>query len=265
MAALAAKAAGGAGPSDLFGLLASAGEHALAIPMRYAGQHASAHGTTGTTSGTGASSSGGSVTAPAGPQGPTGTSTDGSSSGGKKTGTGNGKGGIGAPGSTPPPNSQYDVSSDPVLQQVNAAMALADQNAQAAALRGRQQALLGYGDPALAAQILGANDPFVQAAGQNQEGTVQQLLRAYQEGLHNFDTGLDPSLAYSGYRIGQEGEIGQTYQDNLSKAAADIQAQLGGYTDTLNQALEADQQQRIQALADAYQRALQAALAGTGG
>jgi hypothetical protein len=105
----------------------------------------------------------------------------------------------------------------------------------------------------------------VQAAGLNQEGTVQQLLRAYQSGLHNFDQSLDPSLAYSGYRVGQEGDIGQGYQDNLSQAASQIQAQLGGYSDQLNAQLEADQQQRVQALADAYNRAVQQALAGNGG
>lgn len=176
-----------------------------------------------------------------------------------------GPGGNQGGGQPPPPGgnpySQYDLNSDPVLQQVNAITALADQNAQAAALRNREQLLLNYGDPALTASLLGANDPYVQAAGQNQESTLAQLLRSYHHGLQNFDTNLDPSLAFSGYRVGQEGLIGQSYQDTLAQAAAGIQSGLGGITDQLNHQLEADNAQRAQALADAYQRAVQNALA----
>lgn len=174
------------------------------------------------------------------------------------------------PGGNPPPaqppapptqpQSQYDISSDPVLQQVNAMTALTDQHAQASALRDRQQQLLNYGDPALAASILGINDPFVGAVGQNQDSTLSLLGRARDQNLHNFTTTLDPSLAFSGYRIGQEGLLGQQYQDSLARAAAGIQGNLGGISDNLNATLEADANQRAQALADAYARAIQQAL-----
>lgn len=160
-----------------------------------------------------------------------------------------------------PPPGQYDLNADPVLQQVNAITLLADQNAQTAALRNREQMLLNYGDPALAASVLGADDPYVQAAGQNQQSTLAQLLRSYHHGLQNFDATLDPSLAFSGYRIGQEGQIGQDYQDSLAQAAAGLQSGLGSVTDQLNQQLQADNAQRAQALADAYQRFVQNALA----
>lgn len=153
------------------------------------------------------------------------------------------------------------LESDPVLQQVKAAAAAGDENARAAALTAREQELLAYGDPALAASILGASDPMVAAAGQNQESTLARLKRGYTQGLWNFDNTLDPSLVYSGARIRGEGNLGQTYQDNLASAAAGIQGQLGNITDVLNAALAADADKVSSAYADAYSRAVQAALA----
>jgi hypothetical protein len=161
----------------------------------------------------------------------------------------------------PAPPPQYDISTDPVLQQVYAMTQRADQNAQASALAAREQALLAYGDPTLAAQILGGADPNVLAAGRNTESELAQLARGRDQALNAFDTTLDPSLAFSGYRVASEGQLGQNYQDALARAAAAIQSQLGGITDTLNSSLGADEQQREQALADAYARAVAAALA----
>jgi hypothetical protein len=163
-------------------------------------------------------------------------------------------------GTPPPPQAQYDVSVDPVLQQVKAAAAAGDAAAQARATAAQQQALLGYGDPALAGSILGASDPFVEAARQNQESTLARLKRGYDQGLWNFDNTLDPSLAFSGARIRGEGQLGQTYQDDLASAAANIQSQLGGIQDTYDAARAADADKISQALADAYDRMIQAAL-----
>ena len=161
---------------------------------------------------------------------------------------------------TAPPPGQFDLSADPVLQQVEASIARANADAAASALRNREQDLLQYGDSGLAASVLGANDPMVQAAGQNQESTLALLKRGYQQGLWNFDNTMDPSLLFSGARIKGEGQLGQDYQDRQSAAAAQIQAELGQITDAYNNALEGNQSQLDNALADAYARAVQNAL-----
>lgn len=156
---------------------------------------------------------------------------------------------------------QYDLSADPVLQQVQAAVTLGDQQANTQALKARAQLLLQYGDPTLAATILGANDPMVKAAGANPESTLSLLKRGYSQGLANFDNTLDPSLIFSGARIHGEGLLGQDYQDRLAQAAASVQAGLSGINDNLSSALMSDRDRLNAALADAYNRELQNALA----
>lgn len=155
----------------------------------------------------------------------------------------------------------FDLNADPVLQQVQAAVTLGNSQAQSSALNARDQALLGYGDPALAAQVLGSSDPMVAAAGQNPESTLALLKRNYNQGLWNFDNTLDPSLVYSGARIRGEQQLGQTYQDNLASAAANIQSTLAGINDSLNQALQGNQDRYDNALSTAYQNAISEALA----
>jgi hypothetical protein len=159
-----------------------------------------------------------------------------------------------------PPPGQYDLSADPVLQQIQASIERANANAGASALRAREQDLLQYGDSDLASSVLGANDPMVQAAGQNQESTLALLKRGYDQGLWNLDNTMDPSLLFSGARIKGEGDLGQGYQDRKAAAAAQIQSELGQITDAYNNALEGNQSQLDSALADAYARAVQAAL-----
>ncbi len=180
--------------------------------------------------------------------------------GGAPTGGGGGTTGGGTPGSPTGPN-PYDFSTDPVLQQVQAAMAKADANAKASALRQQEQLLLNYGDPTLAGSVLGASDPYVQAAAQNQSSTLAQLARQYQQNLYGFESGLDPSLVFSGYRVKSEGQIGQANQDALSNAASNVQTQLQAISDALQQQLAADQAQIMQAYSDAYNRAIERALA----
>jgi hypothetical protein len=102
---------------------------------------------------------------------------------------------------------------------------------------------------------------MVAAAGANPESTLARLKRGYDQGLWSYDNTLDPSLLYSGARIRGEGDLGQGYQDNLASAAAAIQSQLGGINDSLNAALGADADKVSGAYADAYNRAVAAALA----
>lgn len=188
--------------------------------------------------------------------GGTGSSTQPSTSS-SGSGSGNGTPAPGEPGGPPP---QYDLSADPVLQQVQAAVTLDNQQAKSAELNAEDQALLAYGDPALTAKILGAKDPMVAAAGGNQESTLALLRRGYHQGLQQFDDTLDPSLLFSGARIKGEGLLGQTYQDDLARAAAGIQSQLSGITGSYDSAVQGNEDKLLQALADAYSRALQNAL-----
>lgn len=164
-----------------------------------------------------------------------------------------------AAGAMPDP-AQYDLNADPVLQQVQAAVTLGDQQANTAALQAREQLLEQYGDPGLAASNLGANDPMVKAAGANPESTLALLKRGYTQGLTNYENTLDPSLIYSGARVHDEGLMGQQYQDRLAQAAAAVQSGLAGITGNLNSALASGQDKYDAALADAYNRAVQNAL-----
>lgn len=170
-------------------------------------------------------------------------------------------GGGGTDPTAPPPNliGGYDLSTDPVLQQVQAQITNANQAAQSGALNQEQQALLAYGDPALAASVLGSTDPTVQAARQNQESTLAQLARGHTQGLTTFENTLDPSLVYSGARIKQTGLIDQAYQDELSRAATGIQGTLSGIQGGLQSTLGQNTTTLDNAIADAYTRAVAAA------
>lgn len=166
-----------------------------------------------------------------------------------------------APTAPPPPN-QYDLSSDPVLQQVQASVTAANSQAQAQALAQQKSALLAYGDPVLAKTILGAKDPtYLAIMGGDPESQLAQLGRQYGQERRQFDTTIDPSLVNSGYRVEQEGNMAQAYQDALAQAASGIQSQLQGYQSDLSSE-EAQQAQALsQAVSDAYNRALQQQLA----
>lgn len=170
-----------------------------------------------------------------------------------------GSGSGGGSGSTPPPS--FDINADPVLQQVQAQMASANSMARSGALSQEEQALLQLGDPALAASILGANDPFVAAARSNPESQYAQLGRQYHQQLDQFGETLDPSLVNSGYRVKQEGNMAQAYQDALAQAASGFQNQYQGIQGQLAQTLAQDSDTLSQAYSDAYNRAVQQQLA----
>lgn len=166
---------------------------------------------------------------------------------------------------TPTMNASFDLQTDPALQQVNALAGLSDQQATAQALKERQQQLLAYGDPTLAAAVLGQSDPTVQAAGQNQESQLAMLGRQRDQNLRDFETQLDPSLTFSGYKVGQEQKLGQAYQDALAQAAAGVEGNLDTISGDLNSALAQNNVDRINALAQAYQNQQALIAAGLGG
>jgi hypothetical protein len=171
-------------------------------------------------------------------------------------------GAAGAP--TPTVNTTFNLQTDPALQQVNALAGLSDQQANAQALKQRQQQLIQYGDPTLAAAVLGQSDPTVQAAGQNQESDLAMLGRERDQNLHQFENQLDPSLAFSGYRVGQEHLLGQAFQDALAKAAAGVNGNLDSITGQLNAELAGNNTNRINALGTAEANQIQLLLGGGG-
>lgn len=162
-------------------------------------------------------------------------------------------------GAAPPP--AFDLNADPVLQQVQAQMASANSMAQSSALSQEEQALLQLGDPALAASILGQNDPMVQAAANNPESQYAQLRRQYDQQLQNFGETIDPSLVNSGYRVQQEGQMAQALQDALAQAASGFQNQYAGIQNQLAQTEAQNADTLSQAWSDAYNRAVQQQLA----
>lgn len=161
----------------------------------------------------------------------------------------------------PAPSAAFDLAADPVLQQIQAQMASSDQQAQAGALSQEEQALLQLGDPALAASILGQNDPMLAAIGSNPESQYAQLKRQYAQQLQQFGENIDPSLVDSGYRVQQEGNMSQALQDSLAQAASGFQNQYQSIKDALAQQEAQNADTLSQAWSDAYNRALQEQLA----
>jgi uncharacterized FlaG/YvyC family protein len=172
------------------------------------------------------------------------------------------------PGASTPPVAQntYDLNTDPALQQVRSLVGLNNQQAQGEALNERQNLLLAYGDPTVAAAQLGANDPLVQAAGQNPTSTVKQLGQQRDQNLTTLLNQLNPAnLDYSGYRVTQEQQNQTNYQNALAQAAAGLNSNLDTVTGNLNSALSANAGQLAQAISDAQTRASQQAAAAGGG
>jgi hypothetical protein len=160
----------------------------------------------------------------------------------------------------------YDINTDPALQGIVALTGESDDQAQADALRQKQQLLEGYGDPTLAQAVLG--DPTVAGiAGQNPTSTVAQLKSQYGRNTQNLDEQLNQqNLLYSGYRVNQQQQAAEDYQNQLANAANQVNSGLSTVGSNLAAALGANQAQRVQAMNDAAARAIQAAIAnGTAG
>lgn len=155
----------------------------------------------------------------------------------------------------------YDLNTDPALQQIQALAGMNDQQAQSQALKERQNLLLQYGDPDVAAAVLGANDPTVQAARQNPTSTRSQLSQSRDRNLKVLEDGLNKAnLSYSGYRVTQEQQAGQDYQNALAQAAAGLNSNLDTVSGNLASALAGNQQLRAQGIQSAADRASQLAM-----
>lgn len=158
----------------------------------------------------------------------------------------------------------YDINTDPSLQATTAFTGMGDQQAQAAALKAKQQLLLGYGDSGLTQSVLGDTN-LAQAAAGNPTSTLANLSQQRDRNTKTLTEGLNQNnLLYSGYRVNQEQQAGQDYQNALANAAAGVNSNLDTISGNLSSALAGNQQTRIQAEQAARDRAVAAAIA-TGG
>lgn len=172
------------------------------------------------------------------------------------------------PGGTPSAGGAgFDINTDPALQGANAFLGMNDQQAQAQALKLKQQLLTGYGDPKLAAALLGQNDPFVEAAGKNPTSTLAQLRGQNERDTTQRTEGYNKAnLFYSGARVKGEQQAGEEYQNQLAQAAAAVNGGIAGIEGNLLSALGQSNGQRASALQDAYSRdKLQAGVPAAGG
>lgn len=170
----------------------------------------------------------------------------------------------------PPTPGTYDINTDPTLQSITALTGLSDDDANAAALKQRVQQVIAYGDPTLAAAVLGSSDPNVQAASANPNSTVAQINTQYGQNLQNLDEQLNQqNLGYSGYRITQDQQAATDKANQLANAANSVEGNLDTIDSNLSSTLDANQAQRIAAANDAANRlaaaASTAAPASTGG
>jgi hypothetical protein len=159
----------------------------------------------------------------------------------------------------------YDLSTDPALQQIQSLVGQSNEQANQSALKQRQNLLLAYGDPAIAEAVLGAGDPIAAAAGQNPTSTVHQLATSRDRNLQSLDDQLNAAnLGYSGYRVTQEGQAGQDYQNALAQAAAGLNSNLDQVSGNLAAALAGNNQQIVAGINSAADRAsANAAASGT--
>lgn len=177
-----------------------------------------------------------------------------------------------SPTSTPPPTNGgqapqpvapqqniYDLNTDPALQQVNAFTGLSDQQANAAAEKQRRDQLLAYGDEQLVQSLLG-DSTLAKAAANNPTSTLKTLGHQKDQGLHDLLASLiapGHNLGFSGYRVKQEQNIGEGYQNALAQAASGLNSNLDSITGNLNGALGQNANARASAQGDAYARMLQ--------
>lgn len=169
---------------------------------------------------------------------------------------------------TPPPTpsaaavNNYDLNTDPALQSIESLVGRSNSDAQSSALKQRQDLLLAYGDPNVAAAQLGADDPIALAAGQNPTSTVKQLGQSRDRNLKTLDDQLGAAnLGFSGYRVTQEQQAGEDYQNALAQAAAGLNSNLDTVGSNLAAALAGNNQQVVAGINSAADRASQQAIA----
>lgn len=167
-----------------------------------------------------------------------------------------------AAGHPPTAPNVYDINTDPALQETIALTGMSDEQARATALKAKQDQLLGYGDPDLVRKLLG-DENLAAAAAQNPTSQRAQLGQQRERNLQGLTEGLNSNnLLYSGYRVKQEEQAGQDFQNALAQAAAGVNSSIGGINDQLAGQLGSNEQSRVTARQGARDRALAEMLAG---
>lgn len=147
----------------------------------------------------------------------------------------------------------FNLGEDPALQQAQALIGMSNEQATAAAQKELRDSLLAYGDPNLITKVLGGgSSDLAKAAAANPTSTTAQLRTQRDRNLKNLDEQLNQAnLSYGGYRVNQESQAAQDYQNALAQAAAAEQGQIGSIQSYLAQALAANNQSYAQAYNDA--------------
>lgn len=158
-----------------------------------------------------------------------------------------------------PEGMSFDLETDPVLQQMHAMAANQRAQAESGALKLRKQLAIDYGDPTFGASI---DEATGQAAAQNPFSALATLKTGYDRNMTNMEEDLNShNLFYGGTRIKALGDAAHDYQGQQANLAGQQQQALGGIdANRIAALMQADQQEQA-AYADAYNRALQFALA----
>jgi hypothetical protein len=170
-------------------------------------------------------------------------------------------------GFAPPPASfgGADLSSDPILAQVQAFNQRVLQQAEASALAAKKSALIQFGSPELAEKTIHDTNTAT-AAKENPFSTLAQLLFAFNRNRQGIDqTRNAQNLFYSSTRANDVTGEGKNYLQNQSLAQGQVEGALRGYDEQVLSAQQAAMDRWLSALADAYERWLRTHQGGGGG
>ena len=156
-----------------------------------------------------------------------------------------------------PDFSQLDFSNDPILVQVRALMASQIAAAKAQELAQTKQALVDFGDPALAGQLLAGDKATALAAGSNPFSVTRQLRDSHDQNVLGIDEGRNKqNLFYSTTRAGDLTSEGKNYLQSQANSQTDLQHTIAAYHQATLMAQQQAAGQLLSAEEAAYMRAL---------
>jgi hypothetical protein len=184
--------------------------------------------------------------------------------------------GVTMPGGGPSIN---DLSTDPILQQIQAAGLQAVQDARSAAMRNAENEIIGYGSTDVPASIRSAysadpTDPILaaltdaatgKAAQANPDSTLMRLANQNTQNTAKENQGLNSAnLFYSSTRGNDLGQLANTYRSAQNDAAATLASMLGGQEGNVLNAQAQAQANYLNALQGAWDRWMSMNPSGSG-
>ena len=164
-----------------------------------------------------------------------------------------------APTPQQPGGSAYDISTDPILQQIKALTGKRRGEVESGARTARQQLAIEYGDEGLGREYGG--ESFATAARDNPFSVARELSRWYSDTGRDLDEGFNKgNLFYSGARAKGLSEHTLGYQRRTSQAESEKQQRLSAIASELAQTLSGLDMEDVDAQTDAGQRALERSL-----